>query len=36
MPEISRTSLVRTARPKSSKLSATIMNEPGPPMTFSS
>jgi hypothetical protein len=29
-------SLVRTARPKWSKLSATTMNEPGPPMTFSS
>ena len=36
MPETSRTSLVRTARPKWSKLSATIMNDPGPPMTFSS
>ena len=32
----SRTSLLRTARPNWSKLSATIMNEPGPPMTFSS
>ena len=35
-PEISRISLLRTARPKSSKLSAEIMKEPGPPITFSS
>jgi hypothetical protein len=34
--EISRISLVRTARLKWSNLSAAIMKEPGPPMTLSS
>ncbi len=34
--DTSRTSLLRTARPNWSKFPATMTNEPGPPMTFSS